>query len=80
MLLSCERVKGVLQAVRIHRGHPVAVTHMVDLITRQLVGSIERFAQDHKILLLFWEQSQRNDESANNDAGGSTNGKGSCSS
>ena len=39
-----QAVEGALKFIRIHRGHRVASTHMVEPITRQFVASIERFA------------------------------------
>jgi len=41
-----QAVEGTLKFIRIHRGHKVASTHMVEPISRQFVGSIERFAKD----------------------------------
>ena len=36
-----QAVEGVLKFIRIHRGHPVASTAMVEPITRRFVESIE---------------------------------------
>ena len=40
-----QAVEGVLKFIRIHRGHPVASTAMVEPITRRFVESIERYVQ-----------------------------------
>lgn len=40
-----QAVEGALKFIRIHRGHRVASTHMVEPITRQFVAAIDRFAQ-----------------------------------
>ena len=44
-----QAVEGVLKFIRIHRGHPVASTAMVEPITRRFVESIERYVRDHNI-------------------------------
>jgi hypothetical protein len=44
-----QAVEGVLKFIRIHRGHPVASTAMVEPITRRFVESIERYTQDNDI-------------------------------
>jgi hypothetical protein len=38
-----QAVEGVLKFIRIHRGHPVASTAMVEPITRSFVTWIERY-------------------------------------
>ena len=38
-----QAVEGVLKFIRIHRGHPVASTAMVEPITRRFVESIEGY-------------------------------------
>ena len=53
-----------MKFIRIHRGHNVASTHMVEPITRQFVGSIEQFAKDNRIPLITFEKGQRKDEFA----------------
>ena len=40
-----QAVEGVLKFIRIHRGHPVASTAMVEPITRAFVESIERYVR-----------------------------------
>ena len=39
-----QAVEGVLKFIRIHGGHPVAWTAMVEPIPRRFVETIERFA------------------------------------
>ena len=46
-----QAVEGTLKFIRIHRGHKVASTHVVEPITRQFVSSIERFANNAKLCL-----------------------------
>lgn len=41
-----QAVEGVLKFIRIHRGHPVASTAMVEPITRRFVESIECYVQE----------------------------------
>jgi hypothetical protein len=57
-----QAVEGTLKFIRIHRGHKVASTHMVEPITRQFVGSIEWFAKDNRIPLILFEKGQRKDD------------------
>ena len=59
-----QAVEGTLKFIRIHRGHKVASTHMVEPITRQFVSSIERFAKDNGIPLITFEKGQRKDDFA----------------
>src|SRR5262250_2796916 len=59
-----QAVEGTLKFIRIHRGHRVASTHMVEPITRQFVSSIERFAKDNGIPLITFEKGQRKDDFA----------------
>src|SRR6201987_4042307 len=59
-----QAVDGTLKFIRIHRGHKVASTHMVEPITRQFVGSIEQFAKDNRIPLITFEKGQRKDDFA----------------
>jgi hypothetical protein len=40
-------LEGVLKFIRIHRGHPLASTAMVEPIARRFVESIERYVNDH---------------------------------
>jgi len=42
-----QAVDGALKFIRIHRGHQMASTRMVEPITREFVASIERFAKDN---------------------------------
>jgi hypothetical protein len=50
-----QSVEGTLKFIRIHRGHKVASTLMVEPITRRFVSSIEQFAQDNKIPLITFK-------------------------
>ena len=59
-----QAVEGALKFIRIHRGHQVASTRMVEPITREFVASIERFAKDHQIPLITFEKGQRKDDFA----------------
>src|ERR1700746_750395 len=59
-----QAVEGALKFIRIHRGHQVASTRMVEPITRQFVASIERFAKDNQIPLITFEKGQRKDDFA----------------
>jgi hypothetical protein len=45
-----QAVEGTLKFIRIHRGHKVASTLMVEPISRQFVASIQQFAKDHRFL------------------------------
>ena len=45
-----QAVEGVLKFIRIHRGHPVASTAMVEPIPRRFVESIERYAPGFDLL------------------------------
>ena len=60
-----QAVEGVLKFIRIHRGHPVASTAMVEPITRRFVESIERYVRDHNIPMIAFEKGQRKDDIAN---------------
>src|ERR1700745_1102784 len=60
-----QAVEGVLKFIRIHRGHPVASTAMVEPITRRLVESIERYILDNNIPVIPFEKHQRKDDIAN---------------
>lgn len=60
-----QAVEGVLKFIRIHRGHPVASTAMVEPITRRFVESIERYVHDHDIPMITFLKGQRKDEIAN---------------
>ena len=60
-----QAVEGVLKFIRIHRGHPVASTAMVEPITRRLVESIERYIRDNNIPMITFEKHQRKDDIAN---------------
>jgi hypothetical protein len=59
-----QNIKGTLKFIRIHRGHKVASTLMVEPITRRFVSSIERFAQGNKIPLITFAKGQRKDDFA----------------
>src|SRR5215467_11949930 len=59
-----QAVEGTLKFIRIHRGHKVASTHMVEPITRQFVSSIERFAKDNRTPLITFKKGQRKDDFA----------------
>src|SRR6516165_5843621 len=59
-----QAVEGTLKFIRIHRGHKVASTHVVEPITRQFVSSIERFAKDNAIPLITFDKGQRKDDFA----------------
>src|SRR5882724_7128017 len=59
-----QAVEGTLKFIRIHRGHKVASTRMIEPITRQFVGSIERFAKDNRVPLITFEKGQRKDDFA----------------
>ena len=60
-----QAVEGVLKFIRIHRGHPVASTAMVEPITRRFVESIERYVRDRSIPMITFEKGQRKDDIAN---------------
>jgi hypothetical protein len=57
-------VEGVLGFIRLHRGHKVASTRMVEPITRQFVVSIETFVRDHGIPLVCFDKGQRKEDVA----------------
>ena len=59
-----QAVEGVLKFIRIHRGHPVASTAMVEPITRRFVESIERYVRDNNIPMITFEKGQRKDDIA----------------
>jgi hypothetical protein len=59
-----QAVEGTLKFIRIHRGHKVASTRMVEPITREFVASIERFAKDNAVPLITFEKGQRKDDFA----------------
>lgn len=54
-----QAVEGTLKFIRIHRGHKVASTRMVEPITREFVDSIERFAKDKQVPLITFEKGRR---------------------
>lgn len=60
-----QAVEGVLKFIRIHRGHSVASTAMVEPITRRFVESIERYVRDNDIPMITFEKGQRKDDIAN---------------
>jgi hypothetical protein len=60
-----QAVEGVLKFIRIHRGHPVASTAMVEPITRRFVESIERYVRDNNIPMITFGKGQRKDDIAN---------------
>src|SRR5579863_4664231 len=57
-------VEGALGFIRRHRGHPVASTRMIEPITREFVGAIEKFAHDQTIPLICFDKGQRKEEVA----------------
>ena len=59
---TLQAVEGVLKFIRIHRGHPVASTAMVEPITRRFVESIERYVHEHSIPMITFEKGQRKDD------------------
>src|ERR1700746_747721 len=59
-----QAVEGVLKFIRIHRGHPVASTAMVEPITRRFVESIERYVRDNDIPMITFEKGERKDDIA----------------
>ena len=59
-----QAVEGTLKFIRIHRGHKVASTHMVEPITRQFVAAIESFAKDNRIPVILFQKGQRKDDFA----------------
>src|SRR5215471_6947007 len=59
-----QAVEGTWKFIRIHRGHRVASTHMVEPITRQFVNSIEGFVEDNRTPLITFEKGQRKDDFA----------------
>lgn len=60
-----QAVEGVLKFIRIHRGHPVASTAMVEPITRRFVESIESYVRGRNIPMITFEKGQRKDDIAN---------------
>jgi len=60
-----QAVEGVLKFIRIHRGHPVASTAMVEPITRRFVESIECYARDNDVSVITFPKGQRKDDIAN---------------
>jgi hypothetical protein len=60
-----QAVEGVLKFIRIHRGHPVASTAMVEPISRGFVESIEGYVRDHGIPMITFAKGQRKDDIAN---------------
>src|SRR5579859_3710786 len=62
---TLQAVEGVLKFIRIHRGHPVASTAMVEPITRRFVEWIERYVQSNNIPMITFEKGQRKDDIAN---------------
>src|SRR5215475_3341040 len=59
-----QAVEGTVKFIRIHRGHKVASTHLVQPLPPQLVSSIERFAEDNRISLITFKKGQRKDDFA----------------
>jgi hypothetical protein len=59
-----QTVEGVLGFIRLHRGHKVASTAMVETITRAFVGAIERFAAENGVPVVHFEKGQRKDDVA----------------
>jgi hypothetical protein len=62
---TLQAVEGVLKFIRIHRGHPVASTAMVEPITRRFIESIEPYLGDNNIPMITFEKGQRKDDIAN---------------
>jgi hypothetical protein len=62
---TLQAVEGVLKFIRIHRGHPVASTAMVEPITRRFIESIERYLGDNNVPMITFEKGQRKDDIAN---------------
>jgi hypothetical protein len=60
-----QAVEGVLKFFRIHGGHLVASTAMVEPITRRFVESIERYVRDNNIPMITFEKGRREDDIAN---------------
>jgi hypothetical protein len=54
-----QAVEGALKFIRIHRGHPVASTAMVEPITRHFIESIEQYVRDNHIPMVTFEKGQR---------------------
>jgi len=75
-----QAVEGTLKFIRIHRGHKVASTHMVEPITRQFIASIKRFAKDNRIPLIVFQKGQARTTLPNSSASSSTSPKVWCSS
>jgi hypothetical protein len=59
-----QAVEGVLKFIRIHRGHPVASTAMVEPFTRRFVASIEDYVRERNIPMIAFEKGQRKDDIA----------------
>jgi hypothetical protein len=59
-----QAVEGALKFIRIHRGHPVASTAMLEPITRHFIESIEQYVRDNHIPLVTFEKGQRKDDIA----------------
>jgi hypothetical protein len=59
-----QAVEGVLKFIRIHRGHPVASTAMVEPITGHFVESIGRYVRDHNLPMITFEKGPRKDDIA----------------
>ena len=59
-----QTVEGVLGFIRLHRGHKVPSTAMVEPITRAFVQSIEQFVADQHIPLITFEKGERKDDVA----------------
>lgn len=54
-----QAVEGTLKFIRVHRGHKVASTHVVEPITRKFVSSIEHFAKGNNIALIAFAKKRR---------------------
>jgi hypothetical protein len=59
-----QTVEGVLGFIRLHRGHKVPSTAMVEPITRAFVQAIEQFVADQQIPLITFEKGERKDDVA----------------
>lgn len=60
-----QALEGVLKFIRVHRGHPVASTAMVEPITRRFIESIEGYVRDNNIPMITFAKGQHKDDIAN---------------
>jgi len=59
-----QAIEGTVKFIRIHRGHKVASTLLVEPISRQFVTSIEQFANDNNVPLITFEKGERKEDYA----------------